>query len=102
MRGEDINNMKPIIVNFFMSHVNGYTFRVQPNRKFAGLPAGASEILRITGGGWSVSRSEVCCILQGVTEKYSLYLMFCCCYLGIRSRTFVAFLQGVTEKYSVF
>jgi len=62
MRGQDISQMKTIDVHFFMSHVNGYTFRLQPNRKFNGLRAGESETLRITGGGWSVSRSEVCCI----------------------------------------
>ena len=67
MRGEDINNLKTIDVHFYMSHVNGYTFRLQPNRKFTGLATGASETLRITGGGWSVSRSEVCCTLQDVT-----------------------------------
>jgi len=59
MRGEDMSNMKQIEVHFYMSHINGYTFRLQPNRNFVGLPAGTSEILRITGGGWSVSRSEV-------------------------------------------
>ena len=62
MRGEDMSQMKQIEVHFYMSHVNGYTFRLQPNRNFVGLPAGQSEILRITGGGWSVSRSEVCYI----------------------------------------
>jgi len=59
MRGEDFNQMKTIDVHFYMSHVNGYTFRLQPNQKFTGLPAGASETLRVTGGGWAVSRSEV-------------------------------------------
>jgi len=60
MRGEDMSQMKTVDVHFFMTHVNGYTFRLQPNRKFTGLKVGASETLRITGGGWAVSRSEVC------------------------------------------
>ena len=62
MRGQDFNKMRTIDVHFFMSHVNGYTFRLQPNQKFVGLSIGASVTLRITGGGWSVSRSEVCCM----------------------------------------
>jgi len=64
MRGQDLNEMTTIDVHFYMTHVNGYTFRLQPNQKFAGLPATVSETLRITGGGWSVSRSEVCCTLS--------------------------------------
>jgi len=73
MRGQDASQMKTIDVHFSMSHVNGYTFRLQPNRKFTGLSAGASETLRITGGGWAVSRSEVRGSLGGhekVIKKY--------------------------------
>lgn len=64
MRGQDPNNLKTIDVHFYITHINGYTFRLQPNQKFTGLPVGASETLRITGGGWAVSRSEVCCMLS--------------------------------------
>jgi len=73
MRGQDINNMKTIDVHFYVSHINGYTFRLQPNEKFTGLPVGASETLRITGGGWSVSRSEVGCISTGCHRKNRRY-----------------------------
>jgi len=75
MRGEDVNQMSPIDVHFYMTHVNGYTFRLQPNQKFTSLSAGESETLRITGGGWAVSRSEV----SMVTHKTTCRLCTTCC-----------------------
>jgi len=96
MRGQDPNNMTTIDVQFFVNHVNGYTFRLQPNQKFAGFPVGGSETLRITGGGWSVSRSEVCLFViirtmrlvyavQSLTDALNICDGVCtfCVFLGV-------------------
>lgn len=46
-------------IAFTLAHVNGYTFRIQPTNQFAGLESGERVVLRLVGGGWAVSRSEV-------------------------------------------
>lgn len=46
-------------VMFTLEHVNGYTFRLQPTNRFVGLEPGEQVVLRLGGGGWAVSRSEV-------------------------------------------
>lgn len=46
-------------VPFTLEHVNGYTFRLQPTNRFVGLEPGEQTVLRLGGGGWAVSRSEV-------------------------------------------
>ena len=45
--------------SFSLTHVNGYTFQLQPTKNFAGLQPERSLKLRMSGGGWSVSRGEV-------------------------------------------
>lgn len=47
------------VTNFTMRHINGYTFELKPTKVFRGMEPGTSEVLRILGGGWAVSRSEV-------------------------------------------
>jgi len=45
--------------NFQLDHINGYTFRLRPTDSFTGLNPGETVTVRISGGGWAVSRSEV-------------------------------------------
>ena len=45
--------------NFQLDHINGYTFRLRPTASFAGLKPGETVTIRISGGGWAVSRGEV-------------------------------------------
>ena len=85
MRGEDASQMKTIDVHFFMTHINGYTFRMQPNGNFNGLAPGAYETLRITGGGWAVSRSEVRCIFLCIGCHGKNWLLFSKCCTAVRT-----------------
>ena len=59
LRGENFVDSVQRPASFSVSHVNGYTFRLEPTKHFSGLQPGATEKLRLVGGGWAVSRSEV-------------------------------------------
>lgn len=44
---------------FTMEHVNSYLFKIQPTKNFPNLTTDEYVTVRMTGGGWVVSRSDI-------------------------------------------